>query len=181
MKFENELKEYKKNGVMVIDNFLSEDKAESILEFVNKLSEHRWQVREWEAENSHIVPDLKIFPTEEIDFCYDIMLKGNKLTPATATRFDIGEGIEGHEDGSTVSKRSLTIMYYLNKDWDISYGGNIRLIDYNKKEQVYEPLFNRLVIFDTSLKTGLWHSVDKVTTDRSRYALLIEDRVSYEI
>jgi hypothetical protein len=48
--------------------------------------------------------------------------------------------------------RRLNLLLYLNEDWDESWGGDLELWDRTGKQRVrvIRPLFNRVVIFDTS-------------------------------
>jgi hypothetical protein len=48
--------------------------------------------------------------------------------------------------------RRLNLLIYLNKDWDERWGGALEFWDRNGQQsvQVIPPLFNRMVIFDTS-------------------------------
>ena len=55
--------------------------------------------------------------------------------------------------------RRINIIFFLNKHWKDSYGGNLELWDENKTqcEKIIEPLFNRLVVFETNKKTFHGH------------------------
>jgi hypothetical protein len=48
--------------------------------------------------------------------------------------------------------RRLNVLVYLNKDWKPEYGGNLELWDRecSRCEQSIAPLFNRLVLFETT-------------------------------
>jgi len=48
--------------------------------------------------------------------------------------------------------RRLTMLIYMNKDWDLKWGGNLELWDKEMKFCVkeIEPIFNRMVIFDVT-------------------------------
>ncbi len=48
--------------------------------------------------------------------------------------------------------RRLNFLLYLNEQWDESWGGELELWDRSGKQKVkgFQPLFNRVVIFDTS-------------------------------
>ena len=56
--------------------------------------------------------------------------------------------------------RRLNLLLYLNKDWDLSWGGNLELYNINdlsKPAVSIEPLFNRCVIFTTTSFTYHGH------------------------
>ena len=51
--------------------------------------------------------------------------------------------------------RQINILLYLNKDWCSEYNGDLELWDAEKRrcEKKIEPIFNRLVVFNTNTKT----------------------------
>lgn len=55
--------------------------------------------------------------------------------------------------------RRVNVILFLNKRWKDSYGGNLEMWNENKTqcEKKIEPLFNRLVIFETNKKTFHGH------------------------
>jgi hypothetical protein len=55
-----------------------------------------------------------------------------------------------YHDASGLNRRANAI-FYLNKDWEQSWGGGLGLYDASGKvcEKVVEPLFNRLFVFDS--------------------------------
>ena len=72
--------------------------------------------------------------------------------------------------------RRINILIYLNRDWDLSWGGELVLQNPgNSQSQIsYPPLFNRTIIFPTTAKT--FHGVPKPLScplDRSRQLLSI--------
>lgn len=57
--------------------------------------------------------------------------------------------------------RRLNVLLYLNKDWDLAYGGSLLL---GKDRQVrIQPEFNRLVVFTTSEES--WHGHPEPVTN----------------
>lgn len=48
--------------------------------------------------------------------------------------------------------RRLTMLIYMNKDWDLSWGGNLELWDKEMQTCVkeIEPIFNRMIIFNVT-------------------------------
>ena len=72
--------------------------------------------------------------------------------------------------------RRLNILIYLNRDWDINWGGELTLQNPDKfQSQVsYPPLFNRTIIFPTTNRTfhGVPHPLS-CPLNRSRQLLSI--------
>jgi 2OG-Fe(II) oxygenase superfamily len=70
--------------------------------------------------------------------------------------------------------RRLSLIIYLNKDWLPEYGGELQLYNSRSKdpEVCIAPIYNRMIIFDTS--AGNLHGVSTVTCPdgRSRDAFL---------
>jgi Rps23 Pro-64 3,4-dihydroxylase Tpa1-like proline 4-hydroxylase len=69
-----------------------------------------------------------------------------------------GGFLKMHTDFNWNSKlradRRINILYYLNKDWRPEYRGELILSKLGeKKQKIIEPLFNRLVIFNTNDET----------------------------
>jgi hypothetical protein len=56
---------------------------------------------------------------------------------------------------NTGMPRLLNMLYFLNKDWQEEWGGNIELWDWDTGEMVhsFSPIFNRVVIFLCSEKS----------------------------
>jgi Rps23 Pro-64 3,4-dihydroxylase Tpa1-like proline 4-hydroxylase len=85
----------------------------------------------------------------------------------TATIFNKGDHISEHNDlfiyeeiGKPKYKRVLTFNYYLSKNWDSAWGGNLV---WKKPRQVINPSFNTLVLFNVT--TNSEHQVDPVLMD----------------
>jgi len=72
--------------------------------------------------------------------------------------------------------RRINILIYLNKDWEESYGGHLQLWDKNMQKcgKKILPIFNRLVIFNTT-DNALHGHPDPVTcpTERSRKSIAL--------
>ena len=51
--------------------------------------------------------------------------------------------------------RKCNVLFYLTPDWDESYKGNLELWSIDGKEKIKEvsPIFNRVVVFDTTSKS----------------------------
>ena len=67
-----------------------------------------------------------------------------------------GGSLEVHADFNTHPrtrfKRRVNLLLYLNKKWDPAYGGNLELwnTEMTQCEQTIEPIFNRMVIFNSA-------------------------------
>ncbi len=64
--------------------------------------------------------------------------------------------------------RRCNVLFYLTKDWRSEYGGNLELwsVDGKSKVKEIEPLFNRVVIFDTTSES--YHGQpDKINTPKN--------------
>ena len=75
--------------------------------------------------------------------------------------------IDNSHDGPRRRYRRLNLLYYISRDWQLDYGGNLELWD----EKVVEPRpicakFNRLVVMETNRCS--WHSVSPVRVDQNR-------------
>ena len=72
--------------------------------------------------------------------------------------------------------RQLNLLLYLNRDWEESYGGALELWDTNMERKVQEvaPLFNRCVIFHTAPGSYHGHPTPlSCPADRSRKSLAL--------
>jgi len=72
--------------------------------------------------------------------------------------------------------RQLNLLLYLNRDWEESYGGALELWDANMERKVQEvaPLFNRCVIFHTAPGSYHGHPTPlSCPADRSRKSLAL--------
>jgi Rps23 Pro-64 3,4-dihydroxylase Tpa1-like proline 4-hydroxylase len=72
--------------------------------------------------------------------------------------------------------RRINILVYLNRDWDVNWGGELVLQEERNSENrvAYAPYFNRTIIFPTTART--FHGVPTPLTcplDRSRQLLSI--------
>jgi len=72
--------------------------------------------------------------------------------------------------------RRLNFLLYLNEDWDDSWGGELELWDRSGKQKVRAigPIFNRVVIFDTSNYSYHGHPLPlKCPPSRSRKSIAL--------
>ncbi|XP_020903381.1 egl nine homolog 1 [Exaiptasia diaphana] len=71
-----------------------------------------------------------------------------------------------HVDNPDGDGRCLTVLFYLNKGWTEENGGKLRIFKTNRNYDV-EPLFNRLVLFWSDMRTP--HEV--LPSNSIRYAI----------
>tara|TARA_A100001388_G_C28773604_1_gene505593 strand:- start:4788 stop:5615 length:828 start_codon:yes stop_codon:yes gene_type:complete len=72
--------------------------------------------------------------------------------------------------------RRINLLFYLNKNWEKDYGGEIEFWDKDMKNCVkkIDPIFNRLVIFNTNDFTYHGHPIPlNCPQDRSRKSLAL--------
>ena len=67
--------------------------------------------------------------------------------------------VDGNYHDATGLNRRLNALLYLNKNWKPSWGGEFGLYDNQGKRclKKIEPIFNRLIVFDTHDKS--WHGL----------------------
>jgi len=59
-------------------------------------------------------------------------------------------GIHADFNKLGILDRRINVLIYLNKDWESEYGGCLELHDGNQCVHKVEPIFNRMVIFNTT-------------------------------
>ncbi|MFG6686198.1 2OG-Fe(II) oxygenase [Mariniflexile sp. HNIBRBA6329] len=76
--------------------------------------------------------------------------------------------LDNSHDAERARWRVLNLLYYVTPKWELKNGGHLELWPNGpkKKPVLVESKFNRLVIMATH--DASWHSVNKVTVDRSR-------------
>ena len=159
---------------IIIDDFLDVDVAEKTLAVFPKIKDEGWIHYVHVNEKKHGLNKLDLIP----EFIRDGVIKElnsskfikyletltgiNKLLPDTTIE---GGGIHQSENGGYLNihadftvhphkknwRRRVNVLVYLNKNWEESYGGALELWDksMSKCEVKIEPLFNRIVIFNT--------------------------------
>lgn len=72
-------------------------------------------------------------------------------------KLDVHEDFNVHHE--LKAYRKLNMIVYLNEDWDSSWGGDLQLwnADMTKCEKSVFPVFNRVVIFRTDMKSNHGH------------------------
>jgi hypothetical protein len=188
---------------VVIDNFLSPDFANQLLDQFPCVSDRSKLVNEFGVLNPKAsIPDVagiggvyreidQYIQTDEfLTFMSEITGIPNLLYDpwyfgaGTHENFH-SSGLDPHIDFNIHPKtnwhRRINAIVYLNDDWDPKWGGDIgfHTDPWNltgDKRVSFEPLFNRCVIFETTENS--WHSVETINLpeeqrDRSRKSFTI--------
>lgn len=79
--------------------------------------------------------------------------------------------LDNSHDAERLRWRVLNLLYYVTPDWETENGGHLELWPNGPKKEAVtiESKFNRLVVMATHDLS--WHSVNKVTVDKSRCCL----------
>lgn len=172
---------------VVIDNFLQEEVAEKLLaefpRFNEKMAKNEMGQVGPKCVHSNIKKISETYATfYEYINSQEFLTEISKLTGienliADPYLFGAGthENIEGAEldchidfnyDGGK-NHRRLNLLIYLNKEWDLSWGGAIELhsnpfgwVDNSDEVVTTNCIFNRCVIFETSEMS--WHGFKKI-------------------
>tara|TARA_R110000851_G_scaffold142275_3_gene280718 strand:- start:364 stop:1011 length:648 start_codon:yes stop_codon:yes gene_type:complete len=190
------INEYKKDGYVIIDNFLlEEDYVELLSIFKNSNYEEINQIREkrykmWETLND------KHFPSADEDYLAHfwgsnevsnhIKIKDmfrNKIKPLIKTvTDDVGkfrhqatryknngrDFIRCHYDDYTGI--AGYILYFIENDWKYDWGGLLHLTK-NKKVKTILPKSNRLVLINHSLGMNHWVTPTNIWSKEYRHTL----------
>ena len=160
---------------IVLDNFFNEDILKKIInEFPNNLDKIGIENDSDPQKNKFALSDYSKFGDNTKLFfnftnSYDFIKFLNNISgikePLVSDPYFVGGGLHelrnsGHLNiHSDFNKhqvigldRRVNALVYLNPDWKSEYGGSLELWDRNLKKCVKKiiPIFNRLVIFDTT-------------------------------
>jgi Rps23 Pro-64 3,4-dihydroxylase Tpa1-like proline 4-hydroxylase len=175
-------------GHLVIDQFLPHDLVEQLNEslqtYVAK-SREEWKVYNNPLEKKAVLNEYSKFPKEV--YSYFLALNSEKVTSVISSITGIdnlipdvglhGGGVHMHTQGGKLNvhqdyslhprlglQRRLNIILYLNKNWNINWGGGLGLYTEKKNQEAPDELiktvdciFNRAVLFDTA--PGSWHGL----------------------
>lgn len=185
---------------LVIDNFLPLDFANELLHAFPDASEDCWQRSndegieikartDWQSEFD--IPDglsgvVRIFNSAPILRAMSEVLSIPKLMSDpyySGGGLNISERgglLDVHVDGNyhdaSGMNRRVNLLYYLNPNWEPSFGGEFGIYDDNGEKLVkaVAPTFNRCVIFDTHDKSyhGLPNPINFPSDDPRRSILL---------
>ena len=175
-------------GNLVIDDFLPIKLVETLNESLKtNIIELRdlWKEYDNPLEKKALLNDYSKFPKDV--YSYFVALNSTAVTEliSSITAIDKiipdvglhGGGVHIHTQGGKLNvhqdyslhprtglQRRLNIILYLNKNWDIAWGGGLGLYTEKISEEAPDQLiktidcvFNRAVIFDTA--PGSWHGL----------------------
>lgn len=181
---------------VVIDDFLDEKIAESILSEFPEISTDWIDARGLHTQNKWTQPLIKdgvssqfyntINSPEFLRFLsyvtgVDGLLKDDTLQGAGFHQTTDGGFLDVHIDfnrhhSDELLDRRLNLIVYFNKEWKETDGGFLELWDMEKKERIESvaPIFNRCVIFETNEVSYHGHPVPVNCGDgRSRKSLSV--------
>ena len=168
---------------LVMDNFLRESIAENLYDnfpSIELLDKHYKGLNEKKSEGANFSQFHSSFSeikTEIMspEFCQWIA-EVTQIPDVFVTDDKLGTGLHQGGNGSFLDihidfnihaeknvHRRLNLLIYMNKDWLPEYGGDLEMWDANmtKCEKKVAPLFNRVVIFETSEIS--YHGYSKIT------------------
>lgn len=191
----NKMQELLRQPVVVIDNALESDIAENL--YQQLIQANSWEQQGTDTiESSEYSRDFK-FKRKSIDMqdpaappavtaMYEYInseeirqmfseICGRQCDSfrAAATIFNKGDHISDHNDLYIYDekpryKRILTFNYYLTKNWDVEWGGNLV---WKKPHQVITPKFNSLVLFNVTQNSHHWVEPVLKNTDNKRLSI----------
>ncbi len=163
----------------MVDNFLPEELAEQCLSEFPSLDDDCWEFEtdsdieikqrtKWQSEfdiPDGIVDSIRVLNSSQMLRVMSEVFEIPKLIPdpyytggglnACTSGGLLGVHVDGNYHDATALNRRLNALVYLNPNWQPGWGGELGL--YDEKGEVcvkkIEPLFNRLVIFDTHDKS----------------------------
>lgn len=174
-------------GYFYIDNLLPEDLALKCFEvFPNKsemrrlksIREYKYVSAQMDKHNKLLEDVIYAFQDDKIvkliaNICgIESLYADESLYAGGISLMAQNNFLHPHLDNSHDAERErwrvLNLLYYVTPDWDLSNGGHLELWPEGPKNKPFliESKFNRLVVMATH--DASWHSVNKVTVDRSR-------------
>lgn len=164
---------------IVIDNFFPKEFADTLFESFPNLDSEHWEVTNdpdievkhrsnWKSEfdiPEEILPAIKILNSSIILRSMSDAIGIKKLIPdpyfsggglnVTVSGGLLDVHVDGNYHDATGLNRRVNAILYLNPGWKNGWGGEFGLYDNEGEKMVkkIEPLFNRLVIFDTHDKS----------------------------
>jgi hypothetical protein len=158
-----------------VDNFFPAEFAEKVLNNFPPLDDASWELSQekdieikyrstWRSEfdiPEEIVNAVRILNGAEFLESLSKVMGVNKIIPDpyfTGGGLNVSSKsglLDVHVDGNyhdaTGLNRRLNVLLYLNKNWDPEWGGQFGLFDESGDKCIkkIEPIFNRLVVFET--------------------------------
>lgn len=198
---------------IVIDDFFPESFADLLYEQFPKLNSSSWEVTNdsdieikqrsnWKSEfdiPDDLLPALKIFNSSIFLKAMSDAIGIEKLIPdpyfsggglnVTVSGGLLDVHVDGNYHDATGLNRRINTILYLNPGWKEGWGGEFGLYDETGENLVkkVEPLFNRLVIFDTHDKSfhGLPDPLNFPESDNRKSIILyyytVESRPSSQV
>ncbi|TAE66850.1 MAG: hypothetical protein EAZ85_15590 [Bacteroidetes bacterium] len=172
-KLKNDFKDGFPYKHIVIDNFLTEDFAQSLHQnfpTIDKLNKHYHGLNEKKSEGSNFNDfhkDFSILRNEVLmsKQLADWVSEITNIEGVFVTDDKLGTGLHQGGDGSFLDihidfnihaeknvHRRLNLLIYMNQNWQEEYAGHLEMWDakMTKCEKKLLPIFNRLVIFETN-------------------------------
>jgi Rps23 Pro-64 3,4-dihydroxylase Tpa1-like proline 4-hydroxylase len=185
---------------LVIDNFFEEELIEECYKNFPDISDSSWEFAndkdieikyrsKWTSEfdiPEGVIDVVRIMNGADFLRSVSEIFKIKKLVPDsyfTGGGLNVtkkGGLLDVHVDGNyhdaTGLNRRLNALLYLNKNWTKNFGGEFGLYDHKGEKclKKIEPIFNRLVIFDTH--DSSWHGLPdpvKFPEDNPRKSILL--------
>lgn len=170
---------------VVIDNFLQEDFAEKLYQEFPAVNE-KWHFYNNPLEVKYANDDIENMSDTIKNFFYFLnsevfMKKLRDITGIENLDYDPylhGAGLHAMPSNGRLhchldyekhpfsgKERRINLIYFMNKDWDEKWGGNLELWDKDmqNKQATISPSFNRAVIFQTNDIS--WHGIPEVMTN----------------
>ena len=171
---------------LVIDNFFDADKAEQLLADFPAFDAANARNEFGEVGRKATIPDIReispfyaavydyIASQEFLDFVAEATGIPNLVHDEQMFGGGTHENLEGqdldpHVDFNFIEDRKLhrrlNLLLYLNKEWDVSWGGCLEIHSNPRRPKenqikVIPPVFNRCVIFETSEHS--WHGFERI-------------------
>lgn len=168
---------------LVIDNFLDKDLVNMCLKNFPSISDPAWDIANdkdieikfrstWNSEfdiPEGIVDAIRIMNGADFLRSISDLFEIKKLIPdpyfsggglnVTKRGGLLGVHVDGNYHDATGLNRRLNALLYLNPGWKTEWGGEFGVYDQDGVNclKKIEPLFNRLVVFDTHDKS--WHGL----------------------
>ncbi|MEN3322624.1 2OG-Fe(II) oxygenase [Mariniflexile soesokkakense] len=174
-------------GCFYIDDLLPEDLAQACFDafpdktemrILKSIREYKCVSAQMDKHNKLLEEVIYAFQDEKVvnligDICgikslyADESLYAGGLSLMAQHNF-LNPHLDNSHDAERERWRVLNLLYYVTPNWEIENGGHLELWPNGpkKKPVLVESKFNRLVVMATHDTS--WHSVNKVTVDRSR-------------
>jgi hypothetical protein len=160
---------------LIVNNFLPDDLAQKCLERFPELNDEIWQHESdksievksrttWQSEfdiPDNIVDCVRILNSSLVLNSFSEIFGIKRLVPDSYFSGGglnvsqkgglLGVHIDGNYHDATGLNRRMNALIYLNPGWEESWGGEFGIYNSNGTQLIkkIEPLFNRLVVFDS--------------------------------